>query len=111
GLAEICRRHDLWLISDEVYASLVFEAEHVSPAGLPGMAERTVTVDSLSKSHAMTGWRLGWAIGPEALIGHLRHLSLCMLYGSPGFIQDAAVVALEEDHEALDEMRRAFRRR
>jgi arginine:pyruvate transaminase len=111
GLAAICRHHDLWLISDEVYASLVFEGEHVCPAGLPGMAERTVTIDSLSKSHAMTGWRLGWAVGPEALIAHLAHLSLCMLYGSPGFIQDAAVVALEEEHEGLDEMRRAYRRR
>ncbi|HEX3066909.1 MAG TPA: aminotransferase class I/II-fold pyridoxal phosphate-dependent enzyme, partial [Dongiaceae bacterium] len=59
ALAEICRRHDLWLISDEVYGSLTFDSPHLSPASLPGMAERTVTVDSLSKSHAMTGWRLG----------------------------------------------------
>src|SRR5690606_33154858 len=57
AIAELCRRHDLWLISDEVYATLVYDGEHVSPAGLPGMAERTVTVNSLSKSHAMTGWR------------------------------------------------------
>jgi arginine:pyruvate transaminase len=111
ALAELCRRHDLWLISDEVYGSLVFEGDHISPAGLPGMAERTVTIDSLSKSHAMTGWRLGWAIGPEALMHHLGDLALCMLYGSPGFIQDAAIVALEEDHEALEKMRLAYRRR
>ncbi|HEX7198695.1 MAG TPA: pyridoxal phosphate-dependent aminotransferase, partial [Dongiaceae bacterium] len=91
--------------------SLVFEGEHVSPASLPGMAERTVVIDSLSKSHAMTGWRLGWAVGPEALMHHLAHLSLCMLYGSPGFIQDAAVVALESGPGVLDEMKAAYRRR
>ena len=98
AFAEICRRHDLWLLSDEVYATLVFEGDHVSPASLPGMAERTVTIDSLSKSHAMTGWRLGWAIGSEALMDHLGRLALAMLYGLPGFIQDAGIVALEEDH-------------
>jgi len=111
ALAALCREHDLWLISDEVYGSLVFEGAHVSPASLPGMAERTVVIDSLSKSHAMTGWRLGWAVGPEALMHHLAHLSLCMLYGSPGFIQDAAVVALDSGPAALEEMKAAYRRR
>ena len=111
ALAEICRRHDLWLISDEVYGSLVFEGEHMSPASLPGMAERTVTIDSLSKSHAMTGWRLGWAIAPEALTKHLARLLLCMLYGSPGFIQDAGIVALEQEHAELAAMRAAYRSR
>ena len=58
------------------------------------MAERTVTISSLSKSHAMTGWRVGWLIGPPALAAHAANLALCMLYGSPSFIQDAATVAL-----------------
>jgi len=111
ALAEICRRHDLWLISDEVYGSLTFDSPHLSPASLPGMAERTVTVDSLSKSHAMTGWRLGWAIAPQELIGHMAHLALCMLYGSPGFVQDAGVVALEEDHAEVPAMVTALRQR
>jgi arginine:pyruvate transaminase len=111
GLAEICRRHDLWLISDEVYGSLTFDAAHLSPASLPGMAERTITIDSLSKSHAMTGWRLGWAIGPAELTGHMGHLALCMLYGSPGFIQDAGVVALEESHTEVPQMVAALRQR
>ncbi len=111
GLAEICRRHDLWLISDEVYGSLTFDSPHLSPASLPGMAERTVTVDSLSKSHAMTGWRLGWAIGPQELMGHMGHLALCMLYGSPGFVQDAGIVALERDHAEVPEMVTALRKR
>lgn len=111
AVAELCRRHDLWLISDEVYASLTFEHRHVSPAGLPGMAERTVVVSSLSKSHAMTGWRIGWAVGPADLAPHLANLSLCMLYGAPGFIQEAAALALEEEPPELAEMREELRQR
>lgn len=97
AVAEICREHDLWLISDEVYASLTFEADHVSPCGLPGMAERTVTVSSLSKSHAMTGWRVGWTVSPTELVSHFENLALCMLYGGPGFVHDGAVTALTRD--------------
>lgn len=97
AVAGICRAHDLWLISDEVYASLTFEADHVSPCGLPGMAERTVTVSSLSKSHAMTGWRVGWTVSPPELVGHFKDLATCMLYGGPGFIHDGAVTALTRD--------------
>ena len=95
-IAELAIAHDFWVISDEVYADLMFDGEHVSIACLPGMAERTVTVSSLSKSRNMAGWRIGWAIGPEELIGHLGNLALCMLYGIPGFVQDASVVAIEE---------------
>jgi arginine:pyruvate transaminase len=111
AIAAIAKRHDLWVVSDEVYAALTFEAEHVSIATLPGMAERTVTVSSLSKSHAMTGWRLGWAIGPEALMGHMAKLSLCMLYGMPGFIQEAATTALNDCRDDTARIRDAFRRR
>ncbi len=110
-LAELCRKHDLWLLSDEVYASLTFEAEQVSPGGLAGMGERTVTINSLSKSHAMTGWRIGWAVAPHALAKHLGTLSLCMLYGSPPFIQDAATAALGHPPHELAEMKEAYRRR
>ncbi|RTR06462.1 pyridoxal phosphate-dependent aminotransferase [Halomonas nitroreducens] len=111
AIAALCRRHDLWLISDEVYAELIFEGEHVCAAGLPGMAGRTVVVDSLSKSHAMTGWRLGWVLGPEALVGHLSNLALCMLYGCPDFIQDAARDALQQRLPELDAMRETYRAR
>ena len=111
AVAELCRRHDLWLISDEVYASLLYEGEHVSPATLPGMAERTVTVSSLSKSHAMTGWRVGWLVGPPELARHAAKLSLCMLYGLPAFVQDAAVVALTRELADVADMRERLRRR
>jgi aspartate/methionine/tyrosine aminotransferase len=111
GIAEIARRHDLWVISDEVYAQLTFDAPHVGIASLPGMRERTVTVSSLSKSQAMTGWRVGWMIGPEALIRHADNLSLCMLYGLPGFVQEAAVTALTEARGEMERMREIYRRR
>jgi arginine:pyruvate transaminase len=111
GVAALCRRHDLWLVSDEVYATLTYEGPHRSPVSLPGMAERTVVIDSLSKSHAMTGWRLGWAVAPGNLAHHLEHLALCMLYGCPPFVQDAAVVALGRDFAEIDAMRAAFRAR
>ncbi|WP_132624631.1 pyridoxal phosphate-dependent aminotransferase [Pseudomonas aeruginosa] len=111
ALAELCMAHDLWMISDEVYSELLFDGEHVSPASLPGMADRTATLNSLSKSHAMTGWRVGWVVGPAALCAHLENLALCMLYGSPEFIQDAACTALEAPLPELEAMREAYRRR
>jgi arginine:pyruvate transaminase len=110
-IAQLAREHDLWVLSDEVYADLTFEREHVSIASLDGMAERTVTVASLSKSHAMAGWRVGWVIGPEALIGHLGRLALCMLYGLPGFIQEAALSAFEHKAQIVAQMRDVYRRR
>lgn len=94
-VAALCRQHDLSLISDEVYADLTFDGGHLSPAALPGMAERTAVVSSLSKSHAMTGWRCGWSITPLALAEHLERLARCMYFGVAQFVQDAGVVALE----------------
>lgn len=108
AIAEICRARDIWLISDEVYAAMTYDAPHVSPAGLPGMADRCAVVSSLSKSHSMTGWRLGWVVGPKDLAGHLYNLMMCMLYGAQPFIQDAAVTALET---APDQFRALYRRR
>ena len=110
-LASLCVRHDLWLISDEVYSDLLYEGEHISPASLPGMAERTATINSLSKSHAMSGWRVGWVIGPKPLAEHLVHLSLCMLFGIPDFIQNAAQLALDEDLPEVAQMREEYRQR
>lgn len=111
AIADLAIEHDLWVVSDEVYCDLVFEGRHECIAGLPGMSERTVTINSLSKSHAMTGWRIGWAIGPEELIDHLYNVSLCMLYGLPGFSQEAGLHALTEaKHEAAN-MRDIFHRR
>ncbi|WP_277961199.1 pyridoxal phosphate-dependent aminotransferase [Pseudomonas sp. RIT-To-2] len=111
ALARLCIEHDLWLISDEVYSELLYDGEHLSPASLPGMAARTATINSLSKSHAMTGWRVGWVVAPVELASHLSHLALCMLYGLPDFIQHAAQVAIEAPLPALAQMRDTYRER
>ncbi|MGY0791396.1 pyridoxal phosphate-dependent aminotransferase [Azospirillum argentinense] len=111
AVSDLARRHDLWVVADEVYASLTFDRPHVSIATLPGMAERTVTINSLSKSHAMTGWRAGWVVAPAPLVAHMGTLALCMLYGLPGFVQQAALVAVEQGDEAVAAMREGYRRR
>jgi arginine:pyruvate transaminase len=111
GIAALCRRHDLWLVSDEVYEDLAFARPHVSAWSLPGMAERTVVVSSLSKSHAIPGFRLGWVVGPPALSRHLFNLLLCLFYGGPAFIQDGALVALRQDLPEVAALHEDYRRR
>lgn len=110
-IAALAIEHDLWVVADEVYADLTFESTHLSIAALDGMAERTVTVCSLSKSHAMAGWRLGWAIGPTSLIDHMANLVLCMLYGMPGFVQQGALEAITQRHTVVPKMRDEYLRR
>ncbi len=110
-VAELCRRHDLWLVSDEVYEDLAFARPHLSPYALPGMAERTVVISSLSKSHAIPGFRFGWVIGPVALTRHLFNLILCTLYGGPPFIQDGAMPALTGELAEVAALHEDYRRR
>ena len=98
GIADICRRHDLWLLSDEVYWTLGGEAEHVSPRALPGMAERTLVINSMSKSHGMTGWRIGWLAGPEKMVALLGSLNLVTTYGLTDFVSRASAEALENGY-------------
>jgi aspartate/methionine/tyrosine aminotransferase len=92
AIGALARQHDLWIVSDEVYAGL-------APGGkIPSLAatlpDRVVTLGSLSKSHSMPGFRAGWLVGPPELAAHAESLSMCMLFGLPGFIQEAAVTAL-----------------
>jgi len=110
-IADLCRAHDLWLISDEVYSSLIFEDRHSNPCALPGMAERSVIVNSVSKSHAMTGWRLGWTVAPAPVTEAIGKLALCMSFGNPSFTQSALAAWLERDLPELAEMKQAYRRR
>jgi arginine:pyruvate transaminase len=107
----LCRQHDLWLVCDEVYRGLLYEGEAPSPLGLPGMAERCVVIDSLSKTHAMSGWRIGWVIGPPALAEHLSNLAMAMLFGLPEFVMQAACVALQQQLPEVACMREAYRQR
>ena len=111
ALAGLCRERDLWIVSDEVYESQVWEGAHLSPRALPGMAERTLVVNSMSKSHGMTGFRMGWVLGPEPAIARICDLAIATTYGLPGFIQDAAAWALGDAaaEEALSARYRARR--
>ena len=102
GLADICRRRDLWMLSDEVYWSFG-GGNHLSPRALPGMAERTLVINSMSKSHGMTGWRIGWVTGPESLIALLINLNLVTTYGISDFMQHAATEALNNDYGMTDD--------
>jgi len=111
AVADLCRRHDLWLLCDEVYETLAYARPHVSAWGLPDMADRTIVVSSLSKSHALPGYRFGWIAGPPSLIHHATNLVLCMLFGGPPFLQEGVLPALESDLPEAVELHDTYRRR
>jgi aspartate/methionine/tyrosine aminotransferase len=92
AIGDLARRHSLWVVADEVYAGLAPGGRVPSLAAeLPG---QVVTISSLSKSHSMPGWRAGWLVGPRQLVIHAEAMAQCMLFGLPGFVQEAAVTAL-----------------
>lgn len=113
AIAQVAVERDLWVISDEAYEHLVFDgAKHVSLASLPGMAERTVSVYTLSKSYAMTGWRVGYMVSPPALravMGPL--LAFYTTHGVFPAVQSAARAALTGPQDAVETMRRAYQER
>ena len=111
GIADVCKAHDLWLISDEVYDTQVWDGEHISPRALPDMAQRTLVVGSMSKSHAMTGSRCGWVVGPAEVIESLINLATHTTYGVAGFIQDASEFALNQGPAFEEDIAAPFRRR
>ena len=111
GIAQLCIDYDLWLISDEVYDTQVWTGEHLSPRALPDMAQRTLVVGSMSKSHAMTGSRCGWIVGPAEAIEHLTNLATHTTYGVPGYIQDSALFALSQGPAFEAEIAAPFERR
>jgi len=110
-IAEVAQRHDLWVVADEVYGDFVFDGEFRPAASHSRLQDRLVTIGSLSKSYAMSGWRVGWAVAPPAMIANMDKLALCMLYGLPGFIQQAAQYALENCAAERDRMRDIYRDR
>lgn len=110
-IADVCLEHDVTLISDEVYDTQVWSGEHISARSLPHMADACFVIGSMSKSHAMTGWRVGWIIGPEDAIERILDLSTINTYGVPGFIQDAATFALTDGSDLETEVAAVFRNR
>ncbi|MEM7237239.1 MAG: pyridoxal phosphate-dependent aminotransferase [Pseudomonadota bacterium] len=111
GLASLCRDRGIWLISDEVYDTQVWQTEFISARDLPGMADHVIVVNSLSKSHAMTGSRIGWVLAPEPVQERLANLLIATNYGLPGFIQDAAEFAIRHGQQAEDAVVARYRDR
>src|SRR2546421_315491 len=112
-VCDLAQKHDLLVVSDEIYSQLVYGFHHVSPLSRPGMRERTVLMDGLSKSYAMTGWRLGYAVAPRALAAKLDTLMINSSSCAAAFTQIAAIEALgspESDH-AVRRMVKVFEHR
>ncbi len=112
AIAEFALDHDLWVISDEIYGRLIYDGVRaVSIATFPGMRERTIVINGVSKSYAMTGWRIGYAAGPSAVIKAMANLQSQSTSNPSSVSQAAALAALEGPQESVDEMRREFDRR
>lgn len=104
AIAEVLRRRQILVLSDEIYAELTFEGKHVSIASLPGMAERTVVVNGFSKAYAMTGWRLGYAAGPREVIQVMTKLHQFAIMCAPTVSQHAAIEAMKSCDEEIERM-------
>ena len=110
-IAEVVRKHDILVISDEIYDRLVYDTEHVCFTSLPGMWERTILLGGFSKAYAMTGWRLGYAAAPTEILGAMSKVHQYTIMSAPTTAQEAAIVALKEGEEAVEDMRQRYDRR
>lgn len=110
-IAKVIIEKDIIVISDEIYAELTYGREHVSIASLPGMQERTILINGFSKTYAMTGWRLGYACGPANIIGQMTKIHQFAIMCAPTTSQYAAVEALKNGDEDVQEMREAYNQR
>jgi aspartate aminotransferase len=110
-IGELVRGHDMVVLADEIYGRIVYEGEHVSLASLPGLAERTIVLDGFSKTYAMTGWRLGYAIVPEPLLAPFSRLIINSVSCTSSFSQLAAVEALTGPQDTVEAMVEEFRAR
>src|ERR1700686_1440367 len=110
-IAELAARHDLWILADEIYARILFGGTYKSIWSLPGMPERTVIIDGFSKSFAMTGWRLGYAVAPREVIDAMDLLVLNTFTCAAEFTQVAAIEALRDSTDAVNAMVAEYRKR
>ncbi|MCR5700762.1 MAG: aminotransferase class I/II-fold pyridoxal phosphate-dependent enzyme [Lachnospiraceae bacterium] len=111
AIAEVVLRHDLIVISDEIYAELTYSGKHVSIASLPKMKERTIVINGFSKAFAMTGWRLGYALGPAMIIEQMTKIHQFAIMCAPTTSQYAAVVALRDCDKDVEQMRQSYDQR
>ncbi len=109
AVADLCRRHDLFAIADEVYEHMVYSGEHVSLAALPGMWERTVTLSSLGKTFSLTGWKIGWAVAPENLTAGVRAAHQFLTFATATPLQHAAARALAAPPDYYHQLTESYR--
>ena len=110
-IAEVIKKHDIFVISDEIYSELRYTDQHVSIANIEGMQERTILINGFSKSYAMTGWRLGYACGPKEIIEQMTKIHQFCIMCAPTTSQYAAVEALKNGDEDVQNMREAYNQR
>ena len=110
-IAEVIIRHDIFVMSDEIYAELTYKDKHTSIVEIPGMKERTILINGFSKAYAMTGWRLGYACGPKEIIAQMLKIHQFAIMCAPTTSQYAAVEALRNGDDDVAEMREAYNQR
>ena len=111
-IAELCRRWDVLAITDEIYEHIIYDGcQHVPVAAIDGMADRTVTLNSLSKTYSVTGWRVGWAIAPPGLTGAIRKVHDFLTVGAAAPLQEAGAVALSFPETYYAELAAGYQRR
>ena len=110
-IAALCCEKDIVVLSDEIYSELTYAGEHVSIASLPGMQERTILINGFSKSYAMTGWRLGYACGPQMILSQMLKIHQYAIMCAPTTSQYAAVAALRDGDEDVARMRESYNQR
>ena len=110
-IAEVVKRHDLYVLSDEIYSELTYKTEHVSIASLPGMQERTLVINGFSKGFAMTGWRLGYICGPSVIIEQMLKIHQFAIMCAPTNSQYAAIEGLRHCEDEVQQMRNAYNQR
>jgi len=112
GIASLCRQHDAYAITDEIYEHIRYEGAHIPMATLPGMAERTITISGASKTFSVTGWRIGWIVAPAPVTDAIRKVHDFLTVGAPAPLQEGVAVALESLPPAYyAELSRAYRGR
>jgi aminotransferase len=111
-IAELCRRHDALAVTDEIYEHILYDgAVHVPMATLPGMAARTITINGMSKTYSVTGWRVGWTIAPPTLTAAIRKVHDFLTVGAAAPLQEAGALALDLPASYYEELARAYDRR
>jgi len=110
-VADLCTDYDLYAMSDEIYEKMIYGKEHISLAAIGDMAQRTITINGFSKAYAMTGWRLGYAVGPREIIGEMSKVQQHSISQATTFAMWGGVAALKGDQSCVEEMRKEFDRR